>query len=73
MAETCSPTMDETSASLSHSTSVEKETKPDSNNSLVDNEQAYSFLEMFFILVALILCVFLVTSPPLSYLMHVLY
>ncbi|EED21292.1 efflux pump antibiotic resistance protein, putative [Talaromyces stipitatus ATCC 10500] len=57
--------IDDKTASQSPPTSVEMDMKPDSDNSLVENqeeeEEGYSPLGMFFILTALTLCVFLVS------------
>lgn len=60
MAET-----DEKNASQSPVSSIRGETQPASDNSLVESEETpqegYSFIGMLFILLALILCVFLVS------------
>lgn len=64
MTETSMSTTDEKNDSPLPSVGGEK---PDSDNSLVESEDApqerYSFIGMLFILLALILCVFLVNIP----------
>lgn len=65
MPSTDMSTPDEKNASQSPLSSVRGEMKPDSDNSLVESEEqepqeGYSFIGMLFILLALILCVFLV-------------